>query len=61
MKKIKFSELLKQNNVVIHTPNKTDSPCDRCPNKPDPDKMVVGDSPCQWCQYYPFKMTCDCK
>ena len=35
------------------------NPCDYCPNKPDPNKMVVGDSPCQWCEHNPFKVTCD--
>ena len=24
--------------------------CDKCPNKPDPDKIVIGDSPCTWCK-----------
>ena len=23
--------------------------CDKCPNKPDPTKVVVGDTPCDWC------------
>lgn len=35
------------------------NPCDYCPRKPDPNKMVVGDSPCQWCRHNPFKLTCD--
>ena len=26
-----------------------DLDCDKCPNKPDPNKMVVGDTPCDWC------------
>ena len=34
------------------------NPCDYCPNKPDPNKMVIGDSPCQWCKHNPFKITC---
>ena len=24
--------------------------CDTCPNKPDPNKIVVGDTPCTWCK-----------
>ena len=24
--------------------------CDTCPNKPDPNKLVVGDTPCNWCK-----------
>ena len=24
--------------------------CDKCPNKPDPTKIVVGDTPCTWCR-----------
>ena len=24
--------------------------CDICPNKPDPNKIVVGDTPCTWCK-----------
>lgn len=24
--------------------------CDKCPNKPDPTKTVVGDTPCTWCR-----------
>lgn len=27
----------------------TELDCDKCPNKPNPDKPVVGDSPCTWC------------
>ena len=23
--------------------------CETCPNKPDPNKIVVGDTPCTWC------------
>ena len=23
--------------------------CDTCPDKPNPEKPVVGDSPCDWC------------
>ena len=28
----------------------TELDCDKCPNKPDPTKIVVGDSPCTWCK-----------
>ena len=24
--------------------------CDTCPNKPDPNKLVVDDTPCTWCK-----------
>ena len=24
--------------------------CDKCPNKPDPNKVVIGDTPCTWCK-----------
>ncbi len=24
--------------------------CDTCPNKPDPNKIVAGDTPCTWCK-----------
>jgi len=24
--------------------------CDKCPNKPDPTKIVVGDNQCTWCK-----------
>lgn len=24
--------------------------CDKCINKPDPNKVVVGDTPCTWCK-----------
>lgn len=24
--------------------------CDTCPNKPDPNKPVAGDTPCTWCK-----------
>ena len=30
------------------------SDCDKCPNKPDPDKIVVGDTPCTWCKKNQF-------
>ena len=26
-----------------------DLDCDNCPNRPDPEKPVVGDSACDWC------------
>ena len=38
--------------------------CDKCPNKPNPDKPVVGDSPCTWClkmQPYCTTSTADLK
>ena len=24
--------------------------CDECPNRPDPNKITVGDTPCTWCK-----------
>ena len=24
--------------------------CDKCPNRPDPSKITVGDTPCTWCK-----------
>ena len=41
---------------IIYTGNKTDIKsdtfelnCDTCPNKPNPNKPIFGDSPCTWC------------
>ena len=37
----------------------TDNSCDNCPNNPKYLKEpYVGDSPCQWCQKNPWKITC---
>lgn len=39
--------------------NQPDNPCDNCPNNPKYLKApYVGDSPCQWCQKNPWKVTC---
>lgn len=39
--------------------NQPDNPCDNCPNNPKYLKApYVGDSPCQWCQKSPWKVTC---
>ena len=36
---------------VTYTTTATSWPdCDTCPNKPDPNKLVVGDTPCTWCK-----------
>lgn len=37
---------------VIWTTTTSDSwpDCETCPNKPDPNKIVVGDTPCTWCR-----------
>ena len=36
-----------------------ENPCDSCPNNPKYLKTpYVGDSPCQWCQKNPNKVTC---
>lgn len=36
-----------------------ENPCDSCPNNPKYLKTpYVGDSPCQWCQMNPNKVTC---
>ena len=37
--------------------------CDECPNRPDPNKITVGDTPCTWCkkrQPYCFSGTVNC-
>ena len=37
----------------------TDNSCDNCPNNPKYLKTsYIGDSPCQWCQKNPWKVTC---
>lgn len=39
--------------------NQLDNSCDNCPNNPKYLKApYVGDSPCQWCQKNPWKVTC---
>lgn len=36
-----------------------ENPCDSCPNNPKYLKTpYIGDSPCQWCQKNPNKVTC---
>ena len=45
-------------NEGLKTIDITTNPCSTCPNKPDPDKLVVGDSACQWCEHNPLKVTC---
>ncbi len=36
---------------ITYTTTATSWPdCDTCPNKPDPNKVVVGDTPCTWCK-----------
>lgn len=36
---------------VTWTSNIPDWPdCETCPNKPDPTKTIVGDTPCTWCR-----------
>ena len=35
--------------------------CDICPNKPDPNKLVVGDTPCTWCKKNQLYCTLDAK
>ena len=37
---------------IIYTTNEAgfnDLDCATCPNKPDPNKNVFGDTPCTWC------------
>jgi len=39
-------------NVVYCNDNKTSTgylDCATCPNRPNPDKPTIGDSPCTWC------------
>lgn len=39
--------------------NQLDNSCDNCPNNQKYLKApYVGDSPCQWCQKNPWKVTC---
>ena len=39
--------------------NQPDNPCEGCPNNPKYLKTpYIGDSPCQWCQKSPWKVTC---
>lgn len=39
--------------------NQPDNSCENCPNNPKYLKTpYVGDSPCQWCQKSPWKVTC---
>ena len=56
------------NNVMLTTQNINDTkndPCETCPNRDGPKDAfgnpVVGDSPCQWCQHYKWRMTCTTK
>ena len=44
-------------------PSKTESnPCEACHNRFDQvdglGNPIVGDSPCQWCSHYKYKITC---
>ena len=42
--------------------NQPDNPCEGCPNNPKYLKTpYIGDSPCQWCQKHPWKVTCTSK
>ena len=47
----------------INTNTSDEDPCQACPNKDGPkDAMgnpTVGDSPCQWCRYYKWRITCN--
>lgn len=39
--------------------NQPNNPCEGCPNNPKYLKTpYIGDSPCQWCQRNPWKVTC---
>lgn len=33
--------------------------CETCPNRPNPDKLIVGDTPCTWCPKMKPYCTCD--
>ena len=36
------------------------NPCEGCPNNPAlSDTPIIGDSPCQWCQHSPTRVTCE--
>ena len=34
---------------TVSAPTSTWPDCETCPNKPDPNKTVAGDTPCTWC------------
>lgn len=46
---------------ISYTSQKTTNPCENCwfYKKLQKEGIYVGDSPCQWCEHYPFKITCD--
>ena len=46
--KTKFDKLFYVNYKNSHVLN-TWPDCENCLNKPDPNKIVVGDTPCTWC------------
>ena len=36
-------------DVTYTTTSTWSTDCDKCPDKPDPNKVVAGDSACDWC------------
>ena len=42
--------------IIYTNTSQSLSDCDTCPNKPNPDKVVFGDTPCTFCE----KMTPKC-
>lgn len=45
---------------IYYTSEKTTNPCESCEfyKRLQKEGIYVGDSPCQWCEHYPFKITC---
>lgn len=35
---------------IYYTDTQYAHDCDKCPNRPDPNKIAVGDTPCTWCE-----------
>jgi hypothetical protein len=45
---------------ITTTPTTNKNPCDDCwfTKRLNSGEIYIGDSPCEWCQHYPFKVTC---
>ena len=46
----KYGEPIPCSPNTIWTPTLDWPDCETCPNKPDPNKIIVGDTPCTWCK-----------
>lgn len=58
-----YDTLYKQPSTPLWTPFKTnEDPCETCPNKGGPKDVfgnpVAGDSMCEWCPHYKYRVTC---